>query len=152
MVRDHVGRRYGKTSQCRCTSVFHNAETPCPRVSCVRVFECEVRVFECETVHIFSPSDLIGLPQGSEGNFATRRTSQAKFTTKAPIIPPTGPVERTLFLGPSVGTLVTFLLAWDFSVPTGKCFRPARATRQGGGSFVNAMWLAGSKRDRGHNG
>ena len=84
-------------------------------------------------------------PPGFGGNFATRRTSQVKFTTKAPIIiPPNGPVERTLFLGPNVGTLVTFLLAWDFSVTTGKCFRPARATRQGEGSFVNAMWLAGS--------
>ena len=108
-VRDHVGQGYGKTSQCLCTSVFHNAETPCPRVSCVRVFECEVRVFECETVHIFSLSDLIGLPRGSEGNFATRRTSQVKFTTKAPVIPPNGPVERTLFLGPNVGTLTLYI-------------------------------------------
>ena len=98
-----------------CTSVLRNAETPCPRVSCVRVFECEVRVFECETVHIFSLSDLIGIPRGSEGTFATRRASQVKFTTNAPIIPPTGSVERTLFLGPNVGTLVTFLLAWVFS-------------------------------------
>ena len=110
------------------------------------MFECEVRVFECETVHIFSLSDLIGLPRGSEGNFATRRTSHVKFTTKTPIniMSPTGPVERTLFLGPNVGTLVTLFFAWDFSVPTGKCFRPARATRQGEGSFGNAMWLAGS--------
>ena len=42
--------------------------------------------------------------------FATRRTSQVKFTTKAPNTPPTGPVERTLFLGPTVGTLVTIHL------------------------------------------
>ena len=41
-VRDHVGQGYGKISQCLCTSVFCNAETPCPRAS------CEVRVFECE--------------------------------------------------------------------------------------------------------
>ena len=47
-VRDHVGQGYGKISQCLCTNIFCNAETPCPRASCVRVFECEVRVFECE--------------------------------------------------------------------------------------------------------
>ena len=41
------------------------------------------------------------------------------------ILLPTGRVERKLILGPNVGN-------WDFGVTTGKCFRPARATRQGG--------------------
>ena len=54
-VRDHVGQGYGKISQCLCTSVFYNAETPCPRASCeVRVFECELSAYlECRIRIVF---------------------------------------------------------------------------------------------------
>ena len=46
VVRDHVGRGYGKISQYFCTSVFCNAATPCPRAPCeVRVFECELSTY-----------------------------------------------------------------------------------------------------------
>ena len=45
-VRDHVGQGYGKISQCLCTFVSCNAETPCPRAPCeVRVFECELSTY-----------------------------------------------------------------------------------------------------------
>ena len=84
VVRDHVGRGYGKISQCFFTSVFHNAETPCPRVSCVRVFECEVRVFECEMSAYLVCRIRLTSSLGTGGDLATRLTSPVMFTTKAP--------------------------------------------------------------------
>ena len=132
-VRDHVGQGYGKISQCFCTSVFCNAETPCPRASLrsrVRMRSSRVRM---RAVHVFSLSrtDLSRVTGGTLP-LAEHHKSSSQPKPQAPIMPPTGPVERTLFLGPNVGTLVTLLLVWGFGVTTGKCFRPTRTTRQGG--------------------
>ena len=110
-VRDHVGQGYGKISQCFCTSVFCNAETPCPRASCeVRVFECELSTYLARRIRQTSS-------WGTGGDLATRLTSPVMFITKAPtFLLPTGPVERKLFFGPNVGfhTLATHRWFRDF--------------------------------------
>ena len=114
-MRDHVGQGYGKTSQCLCTSVFHNAETPCPRVSCVRVFECEVRVFECEMSTYLVCRGLTSPGLRKELCHSPNITSQVH--NQSPIvISPTGPVERELFLGPNVGfhALAAHRSFWGF--------------------------------------
>ena len=95
-VRDHVGQGYGKISQCLCTCVFYNAETPCPRAS------CEVRVFECELSTYLVCRGLTSPGLREELCHSPNITSQVH--NQSPIvISPTGPVERELFLGANVG-------------------------------------------------
>ena len=94
-----------------------------PRSSCVLP----------RTVHVLRMSDSTDLPQGTGGNFATRRTSQVKLN-QSPSTLSTGPVERTLFLGPNVAfhVLATLHSLWGFGVTTSKCFRPAPSWRRRG--------------------
>ena len=136
-MRDHVGQGYGKTSQCLCTSVFHNAETPCPRVSCVRVFECEVRVFECEmSTYLVCRIRLTSPGLRKELCHSPNITSQVH--NQSPIvISPTGPVERELFLGPNVGfhtlaSLAIFHLYWGLRRNDRQVFPPSARYQAGG--------------------
>ena len=96
------------------------------------------------TVRVFSLSYSTDLLPGYGRGLSHSPNITSHVHNQSPIITPTGPIERTLFLGPNVGTSVTLPSFRGFGAATGKCLRPARATRQGEGSFGNATWLAGT--------
>ena len=116
-VRDHVGQGYGKISQCLCTSVFCNAESPCPRASLrsrVRMRSARVRM---RNVRVFSLSYSTDLLPGYGRGLSHSPDITSHVHNQSPnILLPTGRVERKLFLGPNVGfhTLATHRWSWDF--------------------------------------
>ena len=78
-MRDHVGQGYGKISLCSCTSVFCNAETPCPRVS------CEVRVFVCElSTHLACLK--IGVSRGCQDQLSHSPLIISQVSNQSPVI------------------------------------------------------------------
>ena len=78
-VRDHVGQGYGKISQWLCTSMFCNAETPCPRVS------CEVRVFVCElSTHLACLK--IGVSRGCQDQLSHSPLIISQVSNQSPVI------------------------------------------------------------------
>ena len=129
VVRDHVGRGCGKISQCLCTSVFCNAESPCPRASLrsrVRMRSSRVRM---RTVRVFSLSYSTDLLPGYGRGLSHSPDITSHVHNQSPnILLPTGRVECKLILNPNVGfhTFLAHRWSWGFGETQAQRALPGR--------------------------